>query len=116
MLVLHALWSAGHGLHLWAEDALALPAAARGPRSNGKSGRGKFAIAPPPHPFAARADQLIDAFGESVPGVAGADVVELELLLPGAPSRPFASSTAKRLAPEPAPARGLGSGPGGLLP
>ncbi|MGH9182320.1 MAG: SNF2-related protein [Acidimicrobiales bacterium] len=101
MLALHAIWSPGDGVRLWAEDGLALATVARRPRRDGKTRSGKREAPPHPHPFAASGRQLVDALAEHVPSMVATEVVELGLVLPGAPSRPFASPTAKHLAREP---------------
>ncbi|MHC1557457.1 DEAD/DEAH box helicase [Actinomycetospora sp. C-140] len=65
MLALHALWSPGRGVCLWAEDS-ELPA-----RSTSRARRGAR-----PHPFAVPAERLARVWGTSTP-TAGAAVLAL---------------------------------------
>jgi hypothetical protein len=84
MLVVHAAWSSGGRVCVWAEDAT-LPA------TTGKSGR--VPKAPRPHPFSASAVTLRKIFAEGTES-------SLSLLLPSAAAGPFAAPELVRPAAE----------------
>ncbi|MHB8263139.1 MAG: SNF2-related protein [Acidimicrobiales bacterium] len=92
MIALHAQWIPGRGLFLWAEDAVAMSVS-----SYGQSRRKGRAVPAPEHPFAVSANDLIVALGFGIT----AEPAEAALLLPSAPSRPFASPSARRMGSEP---------------
>ena len=92
MIALHAQWIPARGLFLWAEDAATMGALPRGQsRRNGKS------VHAPEHPFAVDPGDLVAALGFETIGKSA----EATLLLPSAPSLPFASPSAKRIGDEP---------------
>ncbi|MCL4449294.1 MAG: DEAD/DEAH box helicase [Actinobacteria bacterium] len=92
MIALHAQWVPARKLFLWAEDAVAMASPSKSqPRRKGKSG------GVPRHPFSVSSDDLIVTLGMQALG----DPAEVELLLPGASSRPFASPSAKHIGDEP---------------
>jgi len=88
VLALHALWSPGRGVCLWAEDP-ELPV-----RSASRARRGAR-----PHPFAVPAERLAAAWGTGPTVTAGVAV----LALPSDPDAPRDSDALERAEPRPVP-------------